>query len=85
MPAPTKGARLGGSPAHERMIIAGLATLCAMALIWYIWWLALLSFVGVLAAAIWHTFNYDRDYYVPAEEVRETEEARDRALAAQGA
>ena len=26
MPAPTKGARLGGSPAHERMIIAGLAT-----------------------------------------------------------
>src|SRR5699024_3815255 len=26
MPAPTKGTRLGGSPAHERMIIAGLAT-----------------------------------------------------------
>ena len=26
MPAPTKGARLGGSPAHERMILAGLAT-----------------------------------------------------------
>ncbi|GAB2534203.1 50S ribosomal protein L17 [Brachybacterium huguangmaarense] len=26
MPAPTKGARLGGSPAHERMILANLAT-----------------------------------------------------------
>src|SRR5699024_1394172 len=26
MPAPTKGARLGGSPAHERRIIANLAT-----------------------------------------------------------
>lgn len=26
MPTPTKGARLGGSPAHERMILAGLAT-----------------------------------------------------------
>jgi large subunit ribosomal protein L17 len=26
MPAPTKGARLGGSPAHERMILASLAT-----------------------------------------------------------
>ncbi|MEE1651945.1 50S ribosomal protein L17 [Brachybacterium sp. J144] len=26
MPAPTKGARLGGSPAHERMILSGLAT-----------------------------------------------------------
>src|SRR5699024_810530 len=26
MPAPTNGTRLGGSPAHERMIIAGPAT-----------------------------------------------------------
>ncbi len=26
MPAPTKGARLGGSPAHERLILANLAT-----------------------------------------------------------
>src|SRR5699024_1038208 len=26
MPAPTKGARLGGSPAHERMILDDLAT-----------------------------------------------------------
>ncbi|MDO5662212.1 MAG: 50S ribosomal protein L17, partial [Brachybacterium sp.] len=26
MPAPTKGARLGGSPAHERMMLANLAT-----------------------------------------------------------
>src|ERR671918_2808859 len=26
MPKPTKGARLGGSPAHERLILANLAT-----------------------------------------------------------
>lgn len=26
MPAPSKGARLGGSPAHERMILANMAT-----------------------------------------------------------
>ena len=26
MPTPTKGARLGGSPAHERLILANLAT-----------------------------------------------------------
>ncbi|GAA4688111.1 50S ribosomal protein L17 [Phytohabitans rumicis] len=26
MPTPTKGARLGGSPAHERMMLANLAT-----------------------------------------------------------
>ncbi|MFM1906185.1 MAG: hypothetical protein RIT32_981, partial [Actinomycetota bacterium] len=26
MPTPTKGARLGGSPAHEKMILSNLAT-----------------------------------------------------------
>src|SRR3954471_10748719 len=26
MPTPTKGARLGGSPAHERLLLANLAT-----------------------------------------------------------
>src|SRR5260370_30690113 len=26
MPTPTKGARLGGSPAHERLMLANLAT-----------------------------------------------------------
>lgn len=26
MPTPTKGARLGGSPAHEKLILANLAT-----------------------------------------------------------
>jgi large subunit ribosomal protein L17 len=26
MPTPTKGARLGGSPAHERLLLSGLAT-----------------------------------------------------------
>jgi cytochrome o ubiquinol oxidase subunit 1 len=39
------------------------------AMIWYIWWLAAVSFVALLGYAIAHTFNYDREYYVPAEEV----------------
>ena len=51
------------------IVIAGFATLLGFALIWYIWWLAALSFIGVLASAIGHTFNYNRDYYIPAEEV----------------
>ena len=29
MPTPTKGARLGGSPAHERLMLANLATACS--------------------------------------------------------
>ncbi|MBV8094133.1 MAG: cbb3-type cytochrome c oxidase subunit I, partial [Acetobacteraceae bacterium] len=51
------------------IIIAGFATVLGFALIWYIWWLAAVSFIGVLASAIGHTFNYNRDYYIPAEEV----------------
>ena len=64
------------------VILAGCATVFGLAMIWYIWWLAALSFVGLLAVAIGHTFNYDRDYYIPVEEVIETENARTKALAA---
>jgi cytochrome o ubiquinol oxidase subunit 1 len=34
-------------------------------------------------AAIVHTFNYTRDYYIPADEVASTEDARTKVLAAQ--
>ena len=63
------------------IIISGLCLVMGLALVWYIWWLAALCFVGVLAVSIGHTFNYKRDYYIPADEVRATEEARTRALA----
>ncbi|MFV0383739.1 cytochrome o ubiquinol oxidase subunit I [Paracoccus sp. (in: a-proteobacteria)] len=66
------------------VILAGLATVCGMALIWYIWWLAFLSFVATVGFAIWHTFDYNRDYNIPADEVRQTEDERSRLLA-QGA
>jgi cytochrome o ubiquinol oxidase subunit 1 len=39
------------------------------ALIWHIWWLALASFAAAVAVAITHSFNEDRDYYVPSDEV----------------
>jgi cytochrome o ubiquinol oxidase subunit 1 len=67
------------------VIIAGFATICGFALVWYIWWLAALSFAGIVAASILHTFNFARDYHIPAEEVRATEAARDRQLASAGA
>jgi cytochrome o ubiquinol oxidase subunit 1 len=62
------------------VIIAGLATICGFALIWYIWWLAALTFVGVVATAIAHSFNYDRDFHIPADDVVREEEARSRQL-----
>ena len=63
------------------VIISAFATICGLALVWYVWWLAALSFLAVIVTAIAHTFNYDRDYHIPAEEVIREEEARTRALA----
>jgi cytochrome o ubiquinol oxidase subunit 1 len=62
------------------VIIAGFATVCGFALIWYVWWLAAASFVGVIATAILHSFDYDRDFHISAEAVVREEEARSRQL-----
>ncbi|KKX29325.1 cytochrome o ubiquinol oxidase subunit I [Rhizobium sp. LC145] len=65
------------------VILAALSVAFAFGMIWYMWWLAALSFVAMLAVTIGHTFNYKRDYYIPAETVEKTEEARSRQLAEQ--
>lgn len=67
------------------LILAGLSTVLGFAMIWYIWWLAAVSFLGVIGYAIFHTFNYKRDYHIPVETVEATEAARTRQLAAAGA
>ena len=63
------------------VILAGISTLIGFALIWHIWWLVGVSFVALIGGAIFHTFNYDRDFDIPAETVAETEAARTRQLA----
>ena len=50
------------------------------ALVWHIWWLAIGAFAATIIASIVHTFNYKRDYYIPAETVAATEAARTRLL-----
>jgi cytochrome o ubiquinol oxidase subunit 1 len=67
------------------LIIAALSAICAFGMIWYMWWLAALGLMGVIVATIIHSFNYDRDFYIPAAEVTATEEAYGRQLAAAGA
>ncbi|MGN6377020.1 MAG: cytochrome o ubiquinol oxidase subunit I [Sphingomonas sp.] len=66
------------------VVLGALATAFGFAMIWYMWWLAALSFVAMIGYAIFHTFNYDRDYYIPAEEVARIEGERTRSLATQG-
>ena len=75
---PTEGFRPIHMPRNTGagVIISALALVLGFAMIWYIWWLAALSFVALLVYSIAHTFNYDRDYYVPAEEVARIEGAR---------
>ncbi|MBV8467346.1 MAG: hypothetical protein JO218_15500, partial [Burkholderiales bacterium] len=50
-------------------------------LIWHMWLIAGLSFIAMLIAIIAHTFNYKRDYYIPASQVIDTEGARTALLA----
>jgi cytochrome o ubiquinol oxidase subunit I len=65
-------------------VISMIAMVLGFALIWHIWWLAIVSFAGVIIATIVHTFNYNRDYYIPAAEVQATEDARTEQLARHG-
>jgi cytochrome o ubiquinol oxidase subunit 1 len=49
------------------------------------WLLAAVCFIAVIAGAIYHTFNYKRDYHIPVDHVINTEAERTKLLAAQAA
>ncbi|MFG6446953.1 cytochrome o ubiquinol oxidase subunit I [Roseateles sp. BYS180W] len=66
------------------VVIAGLSTLLGFALIWHMWLLAGVTFFATVLASIIHTFNYKRDFYIPADEVTRVENERTRQLAALG-
>ena len=63
------------------VVLAGISLVLGFALVWHIWWLAVTAFVALVISAIVHTFNYDRDFHIPAEEVAATEAARTQQLA----
>jgi len=63
------------------IILAGISTVLGFAMIWQMWLLAALAFVSLLAVAIGHTFNYNREYYIQAADVARVEAARTEALA----
>jgi cytochrome o ubiquinol oxidase subunit 1 len=65
------------------LIMAVLAVACGFGLIWYMWWLAALGFVGVIAVALVHTFNYRRDFDIPAGTVARVEGERTQLLASE--
>lgn len=63
------------------VILSILSVAFAFAMIWYIWWLVIVSFASIVIVSIAHTFNYKRDFYIPAETVAATEDARTKLLA----
>ena len=65
------------------VIISGISVVFGFGFVWHIWWLVALSLIAIIATAIVHTFNYNRDYYIPAEDVSEVEAARTKLLAEQ--
>jgi len=62
-------------------ILAALSALVGFALIWHMWLIACVGFATLLIAIVVHTFNYKRDYHIPAEEVIRVESIRSRVLA----
>ena len=65
------------------VIISAISVVLGFALVWHIWWLAALSMLAIIAVSIAHTFNYNRDYYIPASDVSTVEAERTKLLAEQ--
>jgi cytochrome o ubiquinol oxidase subunit 1 len=64
------------------LIIGSFAFLFGFALVWYIWWLAIVSALGILATIIARSWDDDIYKIIPAEEVKRIEDERYRQLAA---
>ncbi|WP_020187019.1 cytochrome o ubiquinol oxidase subunit I [Methylopila sp. 73B] len=62
------------------VVLSALSVICGFALIWHIWWLAIAGVLALIVSAIVHTFNYDRDFHIPASEVIASERARTKLL-----
>lgn len=61
-------------------IIGMIAFVFGFAMIWHIWWMAVLSAAGIVASIIIRASTEDVDYYVPAAEVERIENQRFRTL-----
>ncbi len=55
------------------VLIGLFGFLFGFAMIWYIWWLAIVSGVAIFVCVAYRSFDYDIDYYVTAEEVERIE------------
>ncbi|ALA24834.1 cytochrome ubiquinol oxidase subunit I [Piscirickettsia salmonis] len=54
-------------------IVAAFSLAFGFGMIWEMYWLVFLGLIGMFSTVIKHSFNYNIDYYVKAEEVAKTE------------
>ncbi|TXM67424.1 cytochrome o ubiquinol oxidase subunit I [Methylobacterium sp. WL120] len=63
-------------------VILGVVSIgFSFAMIWYIWWLAAATFATMFLVTVIHTFNYNRDFYIPAADVVRAEGQRTSVIA----
>ena len=60
------------------IVLAGLSALLGFTLIWQMWLPAAVTFIVLIGVSIYHTFNYQRDYHIPVEDVVRIEGERTR-------
>ncbi|WP_437881329.1 cytochrome o ubiquinol oxidase subunit I [Pseudomonas sp. LRF_L74] len=65
------------------LVMSAFALIFGFALIWHIWWLAAISFVGTFVSLIRNSYNQDVDYYVQPDEIARIEQAHIQAKATQ--
>ena len=66
-------------------ITGALVFAFGFAMIWYIWWLAILAALGILLTIIARSLDDDTEYIVPAAEVERIEDQRHRLLTSMAA
>jgi cytochrome o ubiquinol oxidase subunit 1 len=58
------------------MIIAGFAFIAGFSVVWHIWWLAIIGFIGIVTSIIIRSTNEHTEYVIPAAKVKEMEAAK---------
>ncbi|SKA20251.1 cytochrome o ubiquinol oxidase subunit 1 [Enhydrobacter aerosaccus] len=61
--------------------ISFFAVISGFALIWHIWWMAIIGIAGMAASGLVHAWRIDSEIEIPAEEVAAFEQARQRSAA----
>ncbi|PIT14655.1 cytochrome o ubiquinol oxidase subunit I [Snodgrassella alvi] len=58
------------------LVISGFSLIFGFAMIWHIWWMAIVGFAGMIISLIAKSFDQDVDYYVPVAEIEAIESKR---------